>query len=191
MSVLIRPHDCLFPWESLPLVGALGIAEMLDVRWRVKAAVKWPNDVVVDGRKIAGTLVESKFKGNDLSYATLGLGINANVDTSAVGSIRDSSTSLLTLLGTPIDREKLIIALLSRLETIYESMQAAGESAALSLLADVNWSRGKHVRVRMVDRDLVGCFDRYESLARVRIRTVGGFECVETSAVVSVDYESD
>jgi len=191
MSVLIRPHEGLFPWESLPLIGALETAETLVVSWRVKAAVKWPNDVVVEGRKIAGTLVESKFEGNELSYATLGIGINANVDTSEVGSIRDSSTSLLTLLGTPIDREKLIIAILSRLETLYESIQATGESAALSLLADLNWSKGKHVRVRMINRDLAGCFDGYESLARVRIRTVGGLECVETSAVVSVDYESD
>jgi BirA family biotin operon repressor/biotin-[acetyl-CoA-carboxylase] ligase len=190
MSVLIKPHGGLSTTDSLPLIAALGVAKTL-VRWNVRAAVRWPNDVVVDGRKIAGVLVESKSKGNELTYAAVGIGINANVDTGAINSIRDSSTSLLALLGEPVNREELIVTVLSDLESTYESIQDAGESDGLDILADLDGSRGKHVTVRTVNRDLVGLFDSYESLSRVRIRTRSGLERVDTNAVVSVYYESD
>lgn len=191
MSVLIRPNEPL-PWaDSLPLTAALGIAKTLVMKWQVKAAVRWPNDVVVDGRKIAGILVESKSKGNELAYGTLGIGINANFDTDKLASIRDSSTSLLVVLGTAVDREELIAAALSDLEAMYESIRADGEKAALQLLEDLDWSKGKNVRVRTINRELVGVFEGYESLARARIRTRSGVERVESNIVLSVDYESD
>ena len=50
MSILIRPKRALSFSDSLPLVGALGLAKTLGLNWRVRAAVRWPNDVVVDGR---------------------------------------------------------------------------------------------------------------------------------------------
>ena len=189
MSTLIRPQDVISSADSLPIVAAVATAKTL-LRWRVRAGVRWPNDVVAEGRKIAGVLVESKSRGNELIYATVGIGINANVDTSKVESIRGSSTSLLTLLGTPINREELIVGVLSDLEAVYESLQGTRENTAMDLLSALDCSKGKHVRVRTVDRDVMGLFDGYESLARARILTSNGLEAVETSAVVSVDYES-
>ena len=191
MSVLLKRHGLLASPDSLPIIAALGTAKTMVLKWRVRAAVRWPNDVVVDGRKIAGILVESRSKGNELTYSALGIGINANIDTSKLQSISASSTSLLTLLGTPVNREELIAAVLSDLEAMYESIQATGENAALDLLEDLDWSRGKQVRVRTVNRDLLGSFESYESLGRARIRTKSGLERVETNTVVSVDYESD
>lgn len=191
MSVLIKPNGTLSQVDSLPLIAALGTAKTLVLNWRVRGAVRWPNDVVVEGRKIAGILVESKSKGNELIYATLGIGINANIDTDKIEPIRDSSTSLLILLGTPINREELIAATLSNVEAMYESVEATGESVALDLLVDLDWSRGKQVRVRTISRELVGLFDSYESLTGVRIRTTNGLERVTASTLVSVDYESD
>lgn len=189
MSILIRAFEPVPSLDSLPLTAALATASVL--RSKVRATVRWPNDVVVDGRKIAGTLVESRSKGNELVYVVIGIGINANVDTSKIEPIKGSSTSLQALLGTPVDREELITALLSELEQMYESISGARESVLLPALVDLDWSTGRHVRVRTADRSIAGCFDGYESLSRARIRTSRGLELVWTGAVVAVDYESD
>jgi len=191
MSVLLKPEGRVFPIDSFPIIAAVAIAKTMVLSWRIKARVRWPNDVVIDGRKVAGILVESKSKGNELTYAIIGVGINANVDTSPVESIRGSSTSLNSILNAPIDRVQLIVAVLSNLEAMFESVQAGDERAALDQLAELDYSRGRRVRVRTVDSDLRGSFDSYESLATARIRAGGGINLVDTNAAVSVDYESD
>jgi BirA family biotin operon repressor/biotin-[acetyl-CoA-carboxylase] ligase len=190
MSVLIKPQRPFFSADSLPLIAALATAKTL-LKWGVRAGVRWPNDVVVDGRKIAGILVESRTKGNELTYATVGIGINANVDTDAIESIRASSTSLLTILDRVVNREELIVDILSNLEAMCESIGSTRENAAIDILETLDWSKGKHVIVRAVDRDVVGLFDGYASLTTARILTKNGSELVEAATILSVDYESD
>jgi BirA family biotin operon repressor/biotin-[acetyl-CoA-carboxylase] ligase len=108
LSILVRPHKLPSSISVLPLVGALGITETISENLKVNARVRWPNDVMVDDRKIAGVLVESKSKGDQLLYAVMGLGINANCNTSKIESIGNSSTSLLAVLGEDVSREDLI-----------------------------------------------------------------------------------
>jgi len=191
LSILIRPQESLSRVRSLQLIGTIAIAKALRQGCKVDANIKWPNDVVVQGRKIAGILVESKSKGNDLVYAVLGLGINANVDTNEIELIRDSSTSLQMLKGHPIDRVELLVNTLSEVETVYESIHSTCESSVMEVLRNLDWSRGRRVRVRTADREIVGLFDDYETFDRVRVSTGSGPERVETTAVTSVDYESD
>ncbi len=76
LSILLRPGGHQSFLDSLPLLGALAIAEAVGSQLRLKACVRWPNDVVVDNRKVAGILAEAKSKGNELAYVILGLGIN-------------------------------------------------------------------------------------------------------------------
>ena len=191
MSVLLKPEGRVFPIDSFPIIAAVAIAKTMVLRWGIRAGVRWPNDVVIDGRKVAGILVESKSKGNELTYAAIGVGINANVDTGRVESIRESSTSINSILNAPIDRVELIVAVLSSLEAMFGLVQAGDERVALDLLAELDCSRGRRVRVRTVDSELRGSFDSYESLATARIRAGGGINLVDTNAAVSVDYESD
>jgi BirA family biotin operon repressor/biotin-[acetyl-CoA-carboxylase] ligase len=190
LSILIRPQNFPELLSSLPLVGALGIAESLVQSFGVDARVRWPNDVVVGWRKIAGVLVESKSKGNELLYAVLGLGINANFDTNKIESINRTSTSLLALLGIEVDRELLISTILSETERLYECLYASREDLVV-LLRELECSRGRHVKIVTATREVVGIVDDYESLNRVRIATPIGLELIENDALVSVDYQSD
>jgi BirA family biotin operon repressor/biotin-[acetyl-CoA-carboxylase] ligase len=191
MSVIIKPRSVDSSTSSLPLIGAIAVAKTLALGWRVRAEVRWPNDVVVGGRKIAGMFVESKSKGNELTYAVLGIGLNANVDTSKAEQIRDSSTSLLMILGMPINREQLIADILFNVESLCEQLQTTGEAVALDALMELDWSRGREVKVRTVHGNLFGHFNGYETLGRTRIRTRNGLRLVESDSVLSVEYESD
>jgi BirA family biotin operon repressor/biotin-[acetyl-CoA-carboxylase] ligase len=176
--------------ESLPLIGALAITRTLRQEYVVNATVRWPNDVVVDWQKIAGVLVESKTKGNELLYAILGLGINANFDTEAISPTGVRLVSLLALLGAPVNREHLIAMVLSETEKVCGSLQNS-ENDVIAQLRELDCSRGHRVRVKLLEREIAGTVEDYETLSKVRIRSRKGVETVETDELVSVDYQSD
>ena len=190
MSILLRPKVLRYV-NALQVIGALAIAKSIVETLGVGARVRWPNDVMVDRRKIAGVLVESKSMGNELAQVVLGMGINANIDTSNIGSIAQTATSLQTVLGRPIDLERLIAKILEETEVMIDDLCVSAEDKLLGLLRGLDCSRGRQVKVSTAERRVVGLVDDYEALGRVRIVTRDGVAGVETDSVISVDYQSD
>jgi BirA family biotin operon repressor/biotin-[acetyl-CoA-carboxylase] ligase len=190
LSILLRPPGRQPFLDSLPLLGALAIAEAVSSQLRVRARVRWPNDVVVDNRKIAGVLAEAKSKGNELAYAILGLGINANFSIDEIGAPTNAAT-LQSLLGAPIDRVALICRVLLEVENLYELLCAGMVEKIVSLVRELECSRGRSVRVKLQDRELLGTVDDYETLGRVRLFTRQGSQSIDATTLLSVEYQSD
>jgi BirA family biotin operon repressor/biotin-[acetyl-CoA-carboxylase] ligase len=190
MSIVLRPPALFRPLDGLPLVGTLAIARAITSTLNIKALVRWPNDVLANNRKVAGILVESSLKGNFPDFIVLGLGVNANFHTTALGKVATSSTSLLDITGSPVDRELLICAALGETERLYELLCSNREIDVLNLVRRVDWSRGKQVKVELGERTLTGIVDDYENLTSIRIILEGDVTIrVETSAVSSVEYQ--
>jgi BirA family biotin operon repressor/biotin-[acetyl-CoA-carboxylase] ligase len=96
----------------LSALGALAVAEAIDAQGGA-AQIKWPNDVLLDGRKVAGVLVESSWIGEDLDYAVLGIGVN--VQPASVPADRDvafPATCVETAVGRPVDSRDLLVGVL-------------------------------------------------------------------------------
>lgn len=106
-SVLLRPSENKALWPRLSLAAGLAVAEGLD-RFGVAAEVKWPNDVWVGGKKIAGILVEA---GDD--FVVAGIGINVGV-TEFPEVLVDSATSLALECGEPPALPMVLAAVLER-----------------------------------------------------------------------------
>jgi len=190
LSILLKPRGRQPFLDSLPLLGALAIAEAVSSQLRLKACVRWPNDVVVDDRKIGGALAEAKSKGNELAYAILGLGINANFSEDKIGASANATT-LRSLQGAPIDRAALICRVLLEEENLYELLCAGMVEKLVSLVRELDCSRGRNVRVKLHNREPLGMFDDYETLGRVRILTRQGSKPIDTTTVLSVEYQSN
>ncbi len=190
-TVVLRDALSVDVCNSLPLTGALAVARTLESSLGVMARVRWPNDVVADGRKVAGALVEAKSKGNELDYALLGVGINANFSISLIKEVNQESTSLLDLLGSSVNRESLISSILSEIEYLNELISSKHSEVIVNLLERLECSRGKSIRVKLQRGEISGVFDGYESLTKVRIATHGGtVETIDTSSVISAEYRS-
>ena len=155
LSILLRPQDRQSFLDSLPLLGALVIAAAVSSQLRLKACVRWPNDVVVDDQKIAGVLAEARSKGNELAYAILGLGINANFTVDEIGSFANAAT-LQSLHGTPIDREALICKILFEVENLYELLCAGLDEKIVSLVRELECSRGRNVEGETAESRICG-----------------------------------
>ena len=96
--------------ELLPLAVALAVCEACEAVAPVRCAVKWPNDVWIDGRKVAGILIEAR---PQEGWAVVGIGLN--VDTAADElrrELRETATSLRIATGAPVDRDAALDALL-------------------------------------------------------------------------------
>ena len=107
--------------RSLGMVAPLAVAEAVEQVTGLSPRIKWPNDVIVEGRKLAGVLIETEVQGQSLKYALVGPGINVNFDIEDTSEIADIATSLKRELGRAISREELLAMLLNRFEKLYES----------------------------------------------------------------------
>ena len=126
LSVLLFPPGPLNDPAWLTALGAVAVAEVVRDATGADARIKWPNDVRVDGRKVAGILVERG------AGTVLGIGLNVNVPWDAMPELlRDTATSLQILGGSPLDRSDLVRSLLRRLDYWYHLGMEAGPASLI------------------------------------------------------------
>lgn len=147
-SVVLRPSTEHL--RLLTMIWPLAICEAVEEVTGLRALVKWPNDVLVGPRKLAGVLVECDFRNGGVSHAIAGIGINVNLDVSAHEGIPDTATSLMSELGRQVGREELLAAVLGRFEKLYDSARR-GEPVHLAWKARLD-TLGRQVRVSIGDR---------------------------------------
>ncbi len=118
--VLRPPAEHLQEISGLAGLGALAVVKALE-RWTIRAAIKWPNDVLIDRRKVAGILVETAWAGEDLEYVVMGIGINVqNESVPAEAELNYPATCIETAVGKKVDRYDLFIGVLESLAYWYE-----------------------------------------------------------------------
>lgn len=126
LSLIFRPSLAPTQAQRLTMIAGLACAEAVEAQTGLRPGLKWPNDLVLAGRKLAGILTELETAGERLDFAVLGLGLNVNVDfrqQATDAELRDSAIGLLQVLGRPIDRLALLNELLVRLEQRYERLR--------------------------------------------------------------------
>jgi len=113
----VDPEDAL----KLTLMTAAVVAKVISDMFRLKAEVKWPNDIVINKKKVCGILTETRTKGDIVDFVVIGVGINANINLDSFPKhLRKSLTSLREELKEDINRKRFLCALLEELEQCYE-----------------------------------------------------------------------
>jgi len=118
LSVILRPQTSFPVVQLIPLAAGLAVAETLKDIYAVLPDIKWPNDVMVGGRKACGILVESSIESGRIDFAILGIGINLGQE-EFPESIRANATSMLKETGLLIAPNDLLGPLLDRLVQWY------------------------------------------------------------------------
>ena len=133
------------------MAAALSVRGAAAALTGLSPTIKWPNDVRMGEKKIAGILVEAAVEGNN-GYAIVGVGLNVNLDVSKIPEIERTATSLSSETGTNLDRTEVLATVLERLDEAYRLPGGVllGEwRSALDTL-------GRRVRVQAGDRSLEG-----------------------------------
>ncbi|MFH1003141.1 MAG: biotin--[acetyl-CoA-carboxylase] ligase [Chloroflexota bacterium] len=123
-SVVLRPGRAELP--SLIMLAALAVVRSLRAVTGLDGQVKWPNDVLINGRKVCGILTESALKEATVDYAIIGIGLNVNLPAADLAGITPAATSLAVELGRAVPRRDLICRLLLEMEQLYLSLRGGG-----------------------------------------------------------------
>jgi BirA family biotin operon repressor/biotin-[acetyl-CoA-carboxylase] ligase len=129
MSILLRPAICPEKASMLTIVAAMAVYDAISSRVE-GAAIKWPNDIVVDGRKVCGILTEMSTELNDIHYVVVGIGINVNTEVFSE-DIAKVAASMHTITGRYYVRSEIIRDVWRAFEHYYDRFM---QTEDLSLL---------------------------------------------------------
>lgn len=141
VSVLLRP-PLGSPRPQLSLVAGLAVADVVEALTGLPTGLKWPNDVLLGERKVAGILLEG---GDDEVVCGIGINVNESEAELPIGT-RLPAASLRTAAGMPFDRPEVLARVLDRLERHYDTWRHDGLEALLPALEQRNALRGRRVR---------------------------------------------
>lgn len=120
-SVILRPKNRPSEITGLTLLAAVSITEAINAVCSIKAGIKWPNDILIEGKKVGGILTELTSETNQVKYVILGVGVNVNLDVSVFPhDLLMPATSLQQETGTEVNLDELLNACLRNIDKDYE-----------------------------------------------------------------------
>ncbi len=157
VSIVLRPP---FPPARAPgmsLMTALALAATLEEHTPGRVSIKWPNDVLVQSRKVAGILTELSADQSRIAYVIVGVGININQDRDEFpAEIRHLATSVRIVHGKPVNRVRLLQRFFTAFEVLYQEYTEHGLAKSIGRLRDLSSLLGMHVRLSTGKRFIEG-----------------------------------
>lgn len=147
VSFLLTPDIAPDKASMLTLVAAMAVSKAVSEVTELKAEIKWPNDIVVNKKKVCGMLTELSAEMTKVNYVVIGIGINANT-TEFLDDIKDMATSLYLESGKRVNRASVIEAMGRYFEKYYDEFIKAGDlSPLVKEYNELLVNAGRQVRV--------------------------------------------
>lgn len=182
-SIVSRVPLDLAKLPPLTLAVGLGLAHAADaLAPRASVAVKWPNDLLLDGRKCAGVLVEASARGATLEGVVIGIGLDVNRERFS-DELSNVATSLRRATGHPHDRATVLARVLEHVENEVDRFVAEGAAALVSRVDPRLAFRGARVRCDEIEGVVVGLAPS----GALRLRTDAGVRDVVAGTVRPLD----
>lgn len=188
LSVILRPSVALEVVPQLTLVA--GVAAALTAReWVADAGIKWPNDIVVRGKKTGGILTEMEAAEGQVAFVVVGIGLNLNIRPEQFPpELREHAGALSWFTGTkePIARHRFADRLLSQLEQAYETFVRSGFGALRDTWNELSLLTGRSVRIDSSGQISTGTVIGLDADGALLLRDESGSEKRVVAADVTV-----
>lgn len=147
-SILLKPDLPPAQVSLLTLTAGAAVVEVLREYYQLPAELKWPNDVLVTGKKVAGILCEGLFHNTDSFAVIVGIGVNTNQPLAGLPEeIQAAAASLSTLTGVPVDNDLLLRQILARFHNCYQTVLSGCGCLILDRVKQYTSMLGKIVNV--------------------------------------------
>ena len=189
-SLLLRPTFPQEHWRRLTTWAAVSIASAIERATGVRTGIKWPNDIFVDGRKVAGILIETAQDRAQENFAVVGIGLNANhAREDFPENLAAIATSLRVATGRAIDRAAMAAAILRELDARYADLdrrfeQLVAEAHCRSVLL------GQWVQVRAADSVIEGVAESLDANGQLLLRTSDGNLATLSAGEISISAQA-
>ncbi|OGF47314.1 MAG: biotin--[acetyl-CoA-carboxylase] ligase [Candidatus Firestonebacteria bacterium RIFOXYC2_FULL_39_67] len=158
-SIILKPKINPQHSAKLTFISGLAVLDAIKSVTGLKAGLKWPNDVLVNGKKVCGILTEIKAGPDVINYQVIGIGVNVNLNENAFeGLLKNSATSLSVEAGKEVSRLKLLKEILKNIETGYELFKKEGFEPFLSRWKEHSVTLNNKVKVK-------GLLESFEGIA--------------------------
>jgi BirA family biotin operon repressor/biotin-[acetyl-CoA-carboxylase] ligase len=170
LSIIIYPR--LEQLRHLNMAATLAVMQSIEKVTGLKPVIKWPNDVLIGGKKVSGILIESEVQEEGVNATVIGIGLNVNLEPSSNSEIAEIATSLWEALGRKVSRLEMLLSLLEAFEELYEALRS-GERI------DELWryhldTLGKQVAVKCGEQVLHGYAESVDDEGNLLLRRPDG-----------------
>ncbi len=157
MSMILKPNVDPMKVAKITLLGAAAVHRALE-KMNIESQIKWPNDILIGGKKICGILTEMSSELNMINYVIMGIGINVNLDEKDIPEdLKDKASSIKIVEGKEIDRKVLLANILNEFENIYIDFKDKDSvSMAIDICRENSALIGKEVRIIRGDQVRIG-----------------------------------
>lgn len=174
-SIILKPEIKAKEVPKITLAVGVAVAKALKRQLNLDAEVKWPNDVLVNGRKVCGILTESVTCGEEVKIVVVGVGLNANIDLQKFPrSIREAITTLKEELKTEVSLELLLCEVFYRIEREYATFLEEGFTRILSEWKTLAPFIGKNVEVTVFGEKFRGLAEDVDADGSLTVRLSDG-----------------
>ena len=126
MSIILKPDIEPMDASKITQIGAAAVCMSIN-ELGLKATIKWPNDIVLNGKKVCGILTEMSGELNKINYIVMGIGINVNIESEDFpGDIKDIATSIKIEAGKKVKRKELVASIFNNFEKLYDEFINSG-----------------------------------------------------------------
>ena len=183
ISIILKPENASisnFPSVNISQFMSLCICDLLDI-YGINASLKWPNDILVDRKKIAGLLGQTSILGDHLQGLILGTGINLNMNKKDLARIDQPAISLNLLTGSPVDRDVFLDQLAHRFFSRYGAFLEEGFPMIIEKFRKRSPFLGNEIKVSLPEIEISGTAKDFTENGCLIIETDDGGRKIITS----------
>lgn len=175
MTIVLRPPMSPMELAPLTLLAAVGVAAGIEAATGLAPGIKWPNDVLLNDRKVCGILTELLAEQDAVRYVLVGIGINVHQTPDEFpGEVRHLATSLAVAAGHAVDRVAVVRAVLAALDREYDAALRGGFGPVLDRWRARSVTLGREVTVQTAGRTLVGIAEDITAQGGLIVREPAG-----------------
>jgi BirA family biotin operon repressor/biotin-[acetyl-CoA-carboxylase] ligase len=189
-SIILRPAVEIEKATLMTVFAATSIAVGIEKILGIEISIKWPNDLIVQNKKVGGILLEMSHRRNQLSFIVMGAGLNVcHTKEDFSPNLREFAASLEMIAGLKIDRMSLFTDILFRLEQDYQRAQKEGFDFILNEWKERNSFLNTDITFKISDRNIRGRVKEFRSNGDLLlIRPDGREETYRSNEVCEVRY---
>ncbi|MDN5330791.1 MAG: BirA family transcriptional regulator [Tepidanaerobacteraceae bacterium] len=173
LSIILRPS--LEPYEAprITMTCAVAAAKAIRKVAGIDCWIKWPNDLLVEGKKVAGILTEMSADMDSINFVVTGIGVNVN-NTDFPAEIKETATSLKLVSGKNVERLKILTEFLSQFEVFYRYLEDGEFGKVLEEWRQLSCNLGRRVRIIGRNSELEGLALDVDDDGALLVKTDGG-----------------
>jgi BirA family biotin operon repressor/biotin-[acetyl-CoA-carboxylase] ligase len=173
-SIILRPNIKPSEAARVTMIGGIGVTRTLE-KFGLNANIKWPNDVLIDGKKVCGILTEARTNENKLTYLVLGIGLNADFDLEDLPeNIRGNATTLRHEMGNDLQTQELLPCILWEIDKCYELLSSGNLAEIKEAWIKLSATLGKKVKILTSKETVEGIALDVDDSGALIVRTEAG-----------------